>query len=113
MRWWPASRRSSPLTAAGCASNTPKQQAIGTPTVVTAQQVITSCYQNYFYNGILHELAQPKANCSSCVELRLRKLGIRPSAGETETDLLTGVRLPSSDINLLQNDCNETDANEQ
>lgn len=100
------------LTAAGCASNTPKQQAIGTPTVVTAQQVITSCYQNYFYNGILTS-SSAKANCSSCVELRLHKLGIRPSAGETETDLLTGVRLPSSDINLLQNDCNETDANEQ
>ena len=53
------------LTAAGCASNTPKQQAIGTPTVVTAQQVITSCYQNYFYNGILPS-SSAKANCS-CV----------------------------------------------
>ena len=100
------------LTAAGCGSDTPKQQAIGTPTIVTAQQVITSCYQNYFYNGILTS-SSAKANCSSCVELRLRKLGIRPSAGETETDLLTGARLPSSAINSLQNDCNESDANEQ
>jgi hypothetical protein len=100
------------LAATGCGSSTPKQQAIGTPSIVTGQQVITSCYQNYFYNGILPSSAA-KANCSACVEQKLRKLGVRASQGETEADVLTGVRLSSSDINVLQNDCNETDANEQ
>ena len=100
------------LAAAGCASNTPKQQASGTPDIVTGEQVITSCYQNYFYNGILPQAAA-KANCNACVEQRLRKLGVQPSPGENEMDLLTGVRLPSGDINSLQNACNETDASEQ
>ena len=54
-----------------------------------------------------------KTNCSACVEQRLRKLGIRPPQGENEVDLLTGVRLPSSDINSLQSACNETDASAQ
>ena len=100
------------LALAGCASDANNQQAIGTPAIVTGQQVITSCFQNYFYNGILPESAA-KTNCSSCVEQKLRKLGIRPSPGETEVDLLTGVRLSNADINVLQNDCNESDANEQ
>jgi hypothetical protein len=100
------------LAVAGCANDASNQQAIGTPAIVTGQQVITSCYQNYFYNGILPQSAA-KSNCSSCVEQKLRKLGLRPSPGENEVDLLTGVRLSSADINVLQNECNETDASEQ
>lgn len=100
------------LAATGCASSTPRQQVSGTADIVTGEQVITSCYQDYFYNGILPQSAA-RANCSACVKQRLRKLGIQPSPGENEADLLTGVRLPSSDINSLQNSCNETDASEQ
>jgi hypothetical protein len=100
------------LAVTGCASDASNKQAIGTPEIVTGQQVITSCYQNYFYNGILPQSAA-KTNCSACVEQKLRKLGVRPSPGENEVDLLTGVRLSSADINVLQNDCNETDASEQ
>jgi hypothetical protein len=100
------------LALGGCASDASNQQAIGTPSIVTGQQVITSCFQNYFYNGILPKSAA-QTNCSSCVEQKLRKLGVRPGPGENEVDLLTGVRLSSSDINVLQNDCNESDASEQ
>lgn len=103
------------LGASGCGAGTPSggaSQAIGTPEIVTGAQVITSCYQNYFYNGILPRAAA-KANCSSCVEQRLRVLGIRPTAGENEADVLTGVRLSSRDINSLQTACNETDASAQ
>ncbi len=73
---------------------------------------ITSCFQNYFYNGILPKSAA-KTNCSSCVEQKLRKLGIQPRAGESEVDVLTGVRLSSADVSSLQSACNESDANEQ
>jgi hypothetical protein len=100
------------LVVAGCGSDASQQQAIGTPAIVTGQQVITSCFQNYFYNGILPKSAA-ETNCSACVEQKLRKLGMRPSPGQNEVDLLTGVRLSSADINVLQNDCNETDASEQ
>ncbi len=100
------------LALAGCADDASNKQAIGTPVIVTGQQVITSCYQNYFYNGILPQSAA-RTNCSSCVEQKLLKLGVRPSPGENEVDLLTGVRLSSADINVLQNECNETDASAQ
>ena len=100
------------LAATGCASNTPNQQTAGAPVIVTAEQVITSCYHNYFYNGILPQSAA-KSNCSTCVEQKLRKLGIRPSPGESEADLLTGVRLSNPDIASLQSACDETDASAQ
>jgi hypothetical protein len=100
------------LAVAGCANDASNQQAIGTPAIVTGQQVITSCFQNYFYNGILPQSAA-KTNCSACVKQKLSKLGIRPSPGENEVDVLTGVRLSSADINVLQTDCNETDASAQ
>jgi hypothetical protein len=102
---------------AGCGSNATNQaagsaQTSGTAQIVTGEQVITSCFQNYFYNGILPKSAA-QANCSSCVEQKLRRLGIRPAAGETEVDVLTGVRLSSADINSLQTACNESDASAQ
>lgn len=100
------------LAAAGCGSSTSTQQASGTPPIVTAEQVVTSCYHDYFYNGILPQAAA-KANCSTCVRHRLSKLGIHPSPGESETDLLTGARLPSSDISSLQSSCDEADASSQ
>ena len=95
------------LAIAGCASSA-TQRAI----IVTGEQVITSCDQNYFYNGILPQPAA-KANCSSCVVQKLHKLGIRAMRGETEADVLTGVRLSNSDINSLQSTCDESDANAQ
>ena len=100
------------LAAGGCASNAPSQQASGTPVIVTAEQVVTTCYHDYFYNGILPQKAA-RSNCNSCVEQTLRKLGIRPSPGESEIDLLTGVRLPRSDITSLQSACEESDASSQ
>jgi hypothetical protein len=99
------------LAAAGCASDASSQSA-GTPVVATAEQVLTTCVHNYFYNGILPEPAA-KANCTSCVVGQLRKLGIRPGAGETEADVLTGVRLGSSDAQSLQDHCTESDAASQ
>lgn len=104
------------IGASACGTSAPSgggsSQANGAPEIVTAAQVITSCYQNYFYNGILPKAAA-KANCSACVEQKLRGFGIRPTAGESEADVLTGVRLSSTHINSLQSACNEPDANAQ
>jgi hypothetical protein len=99
------------LAASGCASDA-SSPASGAPEIVTGEQVIDSCFQNYFYNGILPRSAA-RANCSSCVENKLRRLGIQPTAGESEMDVLTGVRLSSSDVNSLQSACNESDASAQ
>ena len=99
------------LAVAGCGSRS-SSQAVGTAQIVTAQQVITSCFQNYFYNGILPKSAA-QTNCSTCVVRKLGKLGIRPPAGETEADVLTGVRLTSAQVSSLQSACNEQDASAQ
>ena len=79
---------------------------------MTGEQVVTSCFQNYFYNGILPK-ASAEANCRSCVVNQLRKLGVDPSTGENVIDMLTGDRLSSSAIQSLQSKCNESDANAQ
>lgn len=99
------------IAATGCGSSA-STQTVGTAQIVTGQQIITSCFQNYFYNGILPQ-SSAKANCSACVIRRLGKLGIRPTAGESEADVLTGVRLSSSVVNSLQSACNEQDASAQ
>jgi hypothetical protein len=105
------------LAVAGCGSDATNQaggspQTSGTAQIVTGEQVVTSCFQNYFYNGILPKAAA-QTNCSACVEQKLRKLGIQRTAGESEIDVLTGIRLSSADISSLQSTCNETDTNEQ
>jgi hypothetical protein len=99
------------LAAAGCASDADTGSS-NSPPLVTGEQVVTSCFQNYFYNGILTK-ASAQSNCKSCVVDELHKLGVNPASGENVIDMLTGDRLSNSDIQLLQNNCNETDANEQ
>ena len=101
------------LLIAGCGgSGTAATGSAGAPPIVTAEQVITTCFHNYFYNGILPKAAA-NANCTSCVERELRSLRIRPTAGETELDVLTGVRLSASASQRLQNACTEADASSQ
>jgi hypothetical protein len=80
--------------------------------MVTGEQVVTSCFQNYFYNGVLPK-ASAQANCKSCVVDRLHTLGVNPASGENAVDMLTGDRLSNSDIQSLQNSCDESDVNEQ
>jgi hypothetical protein len=84
----------------------------GGPPLVTGEQVVTACFHSYFYNGILPR-ASAEANCRSCVVDQLRKLGIDPASGENVIDMLTGDRLDSADIQALQTNCNESDANAQ
>jgi hypothetical protein len=84
----------------------------GAAPIVTAEQVVTACFHDYFYNGILPESAA-RSNCTHCVVQELRKLRIEPSAGETELDVLTGVRLSSSSSQQLQGACTEADASAQ
>lgn len=86
-------------------------QSNGAP-LVTGEQVVTACFQQYFYNGVLPK-ASARANCTSCVVDHLRRLGIQPSSGENVTDMLTGDRLSSSNIAMLENYCNEADASSQ
>lgn len=97
------------IGAAGCAGQGSSAASSNNPPIVTAEQVVTSCFHNYFYNGILTK-ASAQANCETCVVGQLRKLGIRPTGGETVLDMLTGDRLGSSTIQKLQNVCNITDA---
>jgi hypothetical protein len=99
------------LAAAGCASDA-DSGSTNSPPLVTGEQVVTSCFQNYFYNGILPK-ASAQSNCKSCVVDELHKLGVNPASGENVIDMLTGDRLSNSDIQSLQSNCNETDANEQ
>lgn len=102
------------LAVAGCGgtSNGASSGSNKTGPLVTGEQVVTACFQDYFYNGILPKAAA-RANCKSCVVDRLRKLGIRPVSGETVMDMLTGDRLSNAHIQLLQNSCDESDANAQ
>lgn len=79
---------------------------------MTGEQVVTTCFQDYFYNGILPKAAA-QTNCTACVVGRLRDLGIRPSGGETVIDMLTGDRLDAAEIQSLQNACSEADASSQ
>lgn len=86
-------------------------QSNGAP-LVTGEQVVTACFQAYFYSGVLPK-ASARSNCTSCVVDHLRGLGIRPSSGENVSDMLTGDRLSSSDIASLENFCNGADASSQ
>jgi hypothetical protein len=99
------------LAIAGCSDSSSGGGNSGPP-LVTGEQVVSSCFQNYFYNGILPK-ASAEANCKSCVVDQLRKLGVDPASGENVIDMLTGDRLSSSDIQSLQGKCNESDANAQ
>ncbi|MGH2860490.1 MAG: hypothetical protein ACRDLT_03175 [Solirubrobacteraceae bacterium] len=102
------------LAAAGCSdtSNGGTSGSSNSPPLVTGEQVVTACFHSYFYNGILPKAAA-QTNCKSCVVDRLRNLGIRPASGENVMDMLTGDRLSNTDIQLLQNRCNESDASAQ
>lgn len=103
------------LAVAGCGQGTNGSGNVvssnGVP-LVTGEQVVTACYQAYFYNGILPK-SSAKTNCSSCVVAQLRKLGVRPAVGENVIDMLTGDRLSSAQIQSLQSSCGVSDANTQ
>ena len=101
------------LAVAGCSdSNGAGGSTGGGPPLVTGEQVVSSCFHAYFYNGILPKSAA-QANCQSCVVAQLRKLGVRPTGGENVVDMLTGDRLASADIQSLQSNCNVSDASSQ
>lgn len=101
------------LVAAGCGQSGSSGSAGSSgPPLVTGEQVVTACFHAYFYNGILPRSAA-QTNCQSCVVDQLRRLGIRPSSGESVVDMLTGDRLGASDIQTLQNSCEVSDANTQ
>ena len=100
------------LAIAGCSDPGSGAGSSSGPSIVTGEQVVTACFQSYFYNGILPK-ASAQANCKSCVVDVLRKLGVDPTSGENVADMLTGDRLSSVDIRSLQNGCNEPDANAQ
>jgi hypothetical protein len=104
------------LVAAGCSDpgsggGGGVSQSNGAP-LVTGEQVVTACFQAYFYNGVLPK-ASAESNCTSCVVDHLRGLGIQPASGENVTDMLTGDRLSTSDIALLENYCDVADASSQ
>lgn len=82
------------------------------PPVVVGEQVITTCFHNYFYNGVLPKVAAQQS-CTSCVVDALHKLGVDRSPGQTVMDMLTGVRLSASQAKALQSACAATDASTQ
>ncbi|MDE3129648.1 MAG: hypothetical protein KGL16_00710 [Acidobacteriota bacterium] len=99
------------LATAGCAGSTSTANTPAVP-IVTGEQVVSICFQNYFYNGILPRAAA-KTNCKACVVDRLAKRGVHPTGGETVLDMLTGYRLSKAVSQSLQNACTEPDANAQ
>jgi hypothetical protein len=72
------------------------------------EQVVTTCIQNLYYNGLLPEAAA-KTNCRYCVADELEKLGVEPTPGESQAAMIAGAILSHSNLSALQNACNQAD----
>ena len=98
------------VTAAGCThvkvtthttTAAPKQSAV--------EQVVTTCVQNLYYNGLLPQAAA-KTNCAACVADELEKLGVEPTPGQSQTAMIDNAILSHSNLTTLQDLCNQADS---
>ncbi len=98
------------VTAAGCthvkvtthtSTAAPKQSAV--------EQVVTTCVQNLYYNGLLPQAAA-KTNCTYCVADELEKLGVEPTPGQSQTAMIDSAILSHSNLTTLQDLCNQADS---
>ena len=99
------------VAAAGC---THVQATTHTTTTApkaesAVQQVVTTCIQNLYYNGLLPQAAA-KTNCTYCVADELEKLGVEPTPGQSQAAMIGSAILSHSNLTTLQNLCNQADA---
>jgi hypothetical protein len=97
--------------AAGCTHVKPTARTTTTaPKRATpVQQVVTTCVQNLYYNGLLPQAAA-KTNCRYCVAGELEKLGVEPTPGQSQTAMIGSAILSKSNLTTLQDDCNQADS---
>lgn len=99
------------IAAAGCTHVQPTTHTTtAAPKVASAvEQVVTTCIQNLYYNGLLPQAAA-KTNCMYCVGDELEKLGVEPTPGESQAAMIAGAVLSRSNLSTLQNDCNQAES---
>jgi len=99
------------VAAAGCTHVKPTAQTTTTaPKRATpVEQVVTTCIQNLYYNGLLPQAAS-KTNCRYCVADELEKLGVEPTPGQSQTAMIASAILSHPNLTTLQDDCNQADS---
>jgi len=97
------------VAAAGCTHvKVTSSHKSAAPPQSAVQQVVTTCYKNLYYTGLLPESAA-KVNCRYCVADELEKLGVEPTPHETQAALISGAILSSTNMQTLQDACNQND----
>jgi hypothetical protein len=99
------------VAAAGCT-----HVKLATHTTTTApkrttpvEQVVTTCIQNLYYNGLLPQAAA-KTNCRYCVADELEKLGVEPTPGQSYAAMIASAILSHPNLTTLQDQCNQADS---
>jgi hypothetical protein len=73
------------------------------------EQVVTTCIQNLYYNGLLPQAAA-KTNCRYCVFDELEKLGVEPTPGQSQAAMIASAILSHPNLSTLQDQCNQADS---
>jgi len=95
------------VAAAGCTHVKEPPKAGPAKPESAVESVVTTCYQNLFYNGLLPSGAA-KTNCMYCVADELEKMGVEPTPGQSQASMIAGAILTKSNLSLLQSACNQS-----
>jgi len=98
------------VAATGCTHVKPTARTTTTaPKRATpVDQVVTTCVQNLYYNGLLPQAA--KTNCRYCVFDELEKLGVEPTPGQSQAAMIASAILSQSNLSTLQDQCNQANS---
>jgi len=99
------------VAAAGCTHVKPMAHTTTTaPRRATpVEQVVTTCIQNLYYNGLLPQAAA-RTNCRYCVADELEKLGVEPTPGQSQAAMIASAILSHSNLTTLQDQCNQANS---
>ena len=99
------------VAATGCTHVKPTARTTTTaPKRATpVDQVVTTCVQNLYYNGLLPQAAA-KTNCRYCVFDELEKLGVEPTPGQSQAAMIASAILSQSNLSTLQDQCNQANS---
>jgi hypothetical protein len=99
------------VAAAGCTHVQPTARTTTTApkTATPVEQVVTTCIQNLYYNGLLPQAAA-KTNCMYCVAGELEKLGVEPTPGESRAAMIASAILSHPNLTRLQDQCNQAES---
>jgi hypothetical protein len=98
------------VAAAGCTHvKVTTHTTTAVPKESAVEQVVTTCIQNLYYNGLLPQGAA-KTNCRYCVADELEKLGVEPTPGQSRTAMIASAILSNSNLTTLQDLCNQADS---